>query len=210
MILEFLIGGTSTGIYIKIVVQVNLYQLPQRSSSYYTLRNIMSISKCVFLFTVLCAVTVYARSTATSQNTISDEETPRSGSESYMGDLRYMYRIYQDCSAVDMSSCLKLKLLSAMDRVARNYAEVPIIEGVNFVKTSDAPKEDVKTEAEIEASLPRSLTERDTALNDMIFDKVTSFFESHTLQVNPKLFLQGHCINFKQFFTYTGKASDSI
>lgn len=138
-------------------------------------------SKCVLLaafVTVACA-----RSTATSQNAI-PEETPRSEeSASYMGDLRYMYKVYQECAATDLSSCLKLKLLSSMDRIARAYMQVPIIDGVNFVKNDDA-KEEVKTEAEIEASLPRALSERDAALNNLIFDKVASFFETHTLQVS--------------------------
>ncbi|KAI4461707.1 hypothetical protein MML48_5g00002974 [Holotrichia oblita] len=138
-------------------------------------------SKCVLLavfVTVACA-----RSTATSQNAI-PEETPRSEeSASYMGDLRYMYKVYQECAATDLSSCLKLKLVTAMDRVARNYAEVPIIDGVNFIRSNDVPNEEIKSEAEIEASLPRALTERETTLNNLIFDKIATFFETHTLQV---------------------------
>ncbi|GJQ85501.1 hypothetical protein Trydic_g23089 [Trypoxylus dichotomus] len=138
-------------------------------------------SKCV-LFAIFVTVS-YARSTATSQNAIPDE-TPRSEeSASYMGDLRYIYKVYQECAATDLSSCLKLKLLTTIDRVARNYADVPIIDGVNFVKNGEVPKEEIKTEAEIEASLPRALSEREVTLNNLIVDKVANFFETHTLQV---------------------------
>lgn len=139
------------------------------------------VLKCFVLCLLACSA--LARTTGTTQNTI--HENARSEEGSYLGDLRYVYRVYQECSATDLSSCLKLKLLAAMDRVARTYSEIPLFEGVTFVKDPKAAAEpvEVKTEAEIEASLPRALEDRDDALNGLIANKVSSFFGSHTLQV---------------------------
>lgn len=126
-----------------------------------------------------------ARSTSGNEiNAIPVQEAGRSQESSYFNDFRFMYKVYQECAATDLSSCLKLKLIAAMDRVARAYNEVPLFEGVSFVKqTSAAQEEQVKTEADYEATLPRALAEKEEALNSMIVDKIFKFFESHTLQV---------------------------
>ncbi|XP_044743301.1 uncharacterized protein LOC123305596 [Chrysoperla carnea] len=144
--------------------------------------------KCL-LTACLVATIVSARSTQnTQQNAIPDAvETPRGSSDitSYMGDIRFLYKVYQECSATDLSSCLKLKLVTAIDRVARSYSSVPLFDGVNFVKDpntidTSAP---IKNEAELEASLPRSLADREDTLNGLIFEKIIDFFQSHTLQI---------------------------
>ncbi|XP_076265451.1 osiris 8 [Rhynchophorus ferrugineus] len=127
-----------------------------------------------------------ARSTgSTDQNAINVDETPRADdSYSYMGDLRYMYKVYQQCAGQELFPCLKLKLVGALDRAARSY-NVELVEGVTFVKDPNAQQtnEQPKTEAEIEATLPRSLNEKDEALSGLIFNKVGSFLESHSLQI---------------------------
>ncbi|CAH1375166.1 uncharacterized protein Osi8 [Tenebrio molitor] len=135
--------------------------------------------KCLVLFAAFAAVS--ARSAAPAQNAIPDEA--RAQDASYLGDLRYVYKVYQECAAKDLGPCLKLKLIAAMDRAARNYAELPLFDGISFVQDPKAAPNEVKTEEEYEATLPRALSERDTALNTMIFDKVTHFFDTHTLQV---------------------------
>lgn len=123
-------------------------------------------------------------------NKVDDEEVPEAGRKttSYLGDFRYFFKTYQDCASSDLSTCLKLKLYSAMDRIARSNGDVKVSDGVSFVKESeDASAEEdvpVKSESEIEASLPRSLDDKEQTLNSMIFDKIVSFFESHTLKVN--------------------------
>ena len=135
--------------------------------------------KCLVLATL---ATAWGRSTAPEQNTI--HETPRAQENTFFGDLRYVYKVYQECAAKDLGPCLKLKLISAIDRVARNYAELPIFDGVAFVKDpKDVTLNEVKTEEEYESTLPRALNEKDTALNSIISDKGANFFDTHTLQV---------------------------
>ncbi|CAH1154270.1 unnamed protein product [Phaedon cochleariae] len=140
------------------------------------------ISKCLVL--ALIAHVTLARTTAgTTQNDV--HETARSDSTSYLSDLKYVYKVYQECAATDTMSCLKLKLVAAMDRAARSYSNVPIFEGVSFVKDPKAvtPEEPIKSEAELEATLPRSLDEKSTALDSIIAEKVSNFIGTHTLQI---------------------------
>ncbi|XP_045474150.1 uncharacterized protein LOC123680349 [Harmonia axyridis] len=137
--------------------------------------------KCVVF--ALVASVVYGRSTTSHQNSIQDDHKARaSDSTSYYGDIRYLYKVYQECSATDFSSCLKLKLVAALDRVARS-ADFTLFDAVTFVKDPAAPAEQPKSEAEIEANLPRSLDEKDSALNNMLTSKVSSFFDTHSVQL---------------------------
>jgi hypothetical protein len=123
-------------------------------------------------------------------NKVEDEEVPEAGrkSSSIVGDLRFFFKTYQDCASSDLSTCLKLKLYTAVDRIARSNGDFKVSDGVSFVKESDDESaediEPVKSESEIEASLPRSLDDKEQTLNSMIFDKITSFFEGHTLKVD--------------------------
>lgn len=131
---------------------------------------------------LLLAGVAAARSTETKANTI-DEQSGRS-SNGIFGELRYVYQMYKDCSGAELSSCLKLRLLTAMDRVARS-AQLNIAEGVTVVKDENTleKEETPKTPQEIEANLPRSLEDKEDALNTMIFDKFLRFFQSHTLKL---------------------------
>jgi hypothetical protein len=140
--------------------------------------------RCVYL-ALLLAATASARSTETNakSNTI-DDQSGRS-SNGIFGDLRYVYQMYKECSGAEMSSCLKLRLLTAMDRVARSTS-LNIVDGITVVKddtTQDKSEEVPKTPQEIESSLPRALEDKEDALNTMIFDKVVRFFQSHTLKL---------------------------
>ncbi|KAL3268023.1 hypothetical protein HHI36_007156 [Cryptolaemus montrouzieri] len=138
--------------------------------------------KCVFLAFAVTAVA--ARSTTGHQNSITQEEhkARSEDSHSYYGDIRYLYKVYQECSATDFSSCLKLKLVAALDRVAKS-TDFTIFDGVTFVKDESVPSSQPKSEVEIEATLPRSLEEKDSALNTMLTDRVSNFFNTHSVQV---------------------------
>lgn len=119
-------------------------------------------------------------------NKVDEEETqPRKGSSSYLGDLKYLYKTYQDCAASDLSTCLKLRLYTIIDRVARSNSDFNVYEGVTFIKDGEQEEETVpKSEVEIEASLPRSLDDKDQSLNTLIMDRIMSYFGSHTLKVS--------------------------
>lgn len=124
--------------------------------------------------------------------TESIDETPKSAStgDSIWSDVEFVYRTYQDCSSGDYSVCLKLKLVSALDGAARSMKNVEIMEGIQFVgldkETQRARAKVAKSEDEILASLPRSAEGRESMLTSMIWDKLSSFFQSHTVQVKMR------------------------
>lgn len=131
--------------------------------------------------TVAC---VSARSAPNAQNAIPDERRSQDlGLQ--MTDLRFVYRTYQECASTDMSACLKLKLITALDRAARNVADISLYDGVTFVKnpTAEVAASVPATENELKATLPRTMEDRDNMLNELILEKVFNFFKSHTLQV---------------------------
>lgn len=140
-------------------------------------------SKYVVLGLVLHVVV--ARSTGGAQENSLHETARSSEGSSIFGDFKFVYKVYQECAAKDLTSCLKMKLITALDRASRSYNEIPIFEGVRFIKEKDQPiSNTIESEAELEASLPRALEERQDALDDMISNQVSNFFESHTLQVS--------------------------
>ncbi|XP_059610894.1 uncharacterized protein LOC132257867 [Phlebotomus argentipes] len=151
---------------------------------YYTTGPLQPANKCLL---VLCSVTlVLARSAPTSKNSVTMEDKARSlvGS-SVFNDLRYIYRTYQECSTTDLTVCLKIKLLTSLDRASRSVGNVSIGDDIKLVRQDAAAVDETpaKSTEEIEESLPRSLSDKQTALNKMIFSKIVSFFNTHTLQV---------------------------
>lgn len=99
----------------------------------------------------------------------------------YLSDIRAFYKLYEECSATEFSPCLKKKVLLALDRVGRTSKHLAITDGVEFVKDTSAQETTQVNEEELETSLPRAMEERDSALNQMIFDKIIDFFKTHTL-----------------------------
>lgn len=135
--------------------------------------------KLVCSLTFLCVISVTLGHSAHVNKVNDDESQPRKAS-SYLGDIKYLYKTYQDCAASDLSTCLKLKLYTVIDRIARSDSDFKIYEGVTFVKDGEEEPEDSvpKSEIEIEASLPRSLDDKEQTLNSLIMDKIMSYFEA--------------------------------
>lgn len=154
-------------------------------------------SKCVVLGLILHVVV--ARSTGGAQENSLHETARSSEGSSVFGDFKFVFKVYQECATKDLTSCLKMKLITAMDRISRSYNEIPLFEGIRFVKEKNVQiKDEIKSEAELEATLPRSLEDRQDALDDIISNKVSNFFESHTLQVSVQMF---NYWNFTPFST---------
>jgi hypothetical protein len=143
------------------------------------------MKKLLILVVTLSVVSVALGRSSKNSAENDVNETARK-STSYFGDAKFLYRTYQECLASDLSTCLKLKLYGVMDRIARSQNEFKVYDGVAFVKEGDEPEDnsESKTEEEVEESLPRSLEDKDKTLNSLIFDKVLSFFASHTLKVS--------------------------
>ncbi|KAL0105064.1 hypothetical protein PUN28_016596 [Cardiocondyla obscurior] len=138
----------------------------------------------VCLAVLLTAVTARSAETNPTSNSINEQQTARSSSNGIFGELRYVYQVYKECTGAELSPCLKLKLLSAIDRVSRS-AQLNVADGITLVQDESATNESEpeKSLQEIEAGLPRALEDKEDALNGMIFDKIAKFFQSHTLKV---------------------------
>lgn len=146
------------------------------------------LSKCLLLFCILQVS--LARSAGSNSNEIDESSIPSShsrssGISSYMNELKSMYKTYQDCSKDDVSTCLKLKLISSMDNAFRSLENVEILKGVAFEKDQNVEIESAPLQLKkIEETLPRSLEEKESVLNGIILRELVSFLNSHTLKVN--------------------------
>ncbi|KAM0736214.1 hypothetical protein ACS0PU_010175 [Formica fusca] len=138
----------------------------------------------ICLAILVTAVSARSAETNPTSNSINEQQTARSSGIGVFGELRYVYQVYKECAGAELSPCLKLKLLSAMDRISRNV-QLNVADGVTLVHDESAANESEpeKSLQEIEASLPRALEDKDDALNSMIFDKIVKFFQSHTLKL---------------------------
>jgi hypothetical protein len=107
---------------------------------------------------------------------------------SFLGtDFRFLFRIYNDCSQRDMSSCLKMKLVTALDRASKSRSDLKVFEGVTFTRdpatvSDESVHGNPISEAELEASLPRGLQDKEDLLDGLILEKFLAFFKSHVLQ----------------------------
>lgn len=125
------------------------------------------------------------------------QSTPQSSgsSTSFWKDLSLVYRIYQQCTGENMSVCLKVKLLTGLEKAFRTAKTLTLFEGIQFV-SSTADKAQKRfhqpaiSEQDIEAVLPRGIDAKDQVLNSMIMKRLGSFLQDHTLQVGTQLNLQ--------------------
>lgn len=181
---EFSLGVYIRGAYTQIFLRVSRFF---GFVLFFSNEMVRRLAHCSVHLALLLAV-ASARSAETNPTTNSiDGEAGRStGSGNVFGDLRQMYQIYKECADEDLSSCLKVRLLSVMDRVSRSV-QLNVADGVTFVQddpiSANVAEEPPKSLQEIEASLPRSLEDKEDALNTMILDKVVKFFQSHTLKL---------------------------
>lgn len=102
--------------------------------------------------------------------------------------VRGLLKVYDECSKADsFSLCLKKKAVTFMDRLAR-MDKLSILDGVNVVKSTDSPQPIILSEEQLENSLPRSIESKEEALDDMLFNKATTYLSSRTLQITlPQL-----------------------
>ncbi|CAH0597866.1 unnamed protein product [Chrysodeixis includens] len=124
--------------------------------------------KYLLLLTLVAAVS--ARTATTTQNKLE----ARSADDNILGELKFAYETYKDCSGSEISHCLKRKLAKTLSRLT-NAEELTILDGVTLTKDKD-----VKIE-EKEEAIPRGMN--DGSLNNLIFDRIVNFMRTHTLQV---------------------------
>ncbi|KAK2579925.1 hypothetical protein KPH14_007605 [Odynerus spinipes] len=150
------------------------------------MKNIAQSRAFLLCLGLILAASVASSVDANPTSNLVEEDTARSSMNGFFNEMRYVYQVYKECSGqgADVSPCLKLKLLSAMDRASRSV-QLDVADGVTFLREGPAngQEEIPKSVQEIEASLPRALDDKEDALNGMIFDRIVKFFQSHTLKL---------------------------
>ncbi|XP_005176896.2 uncharacterized protein LOC101890637 [Musca domestica] len=107
---------------------------------------------------------------------------------------RTILRIYDECSRTDggFVPCLKKKAISFIDRISF-IDSITIADGVKVVKMPASAGavpyiRPMTSENELESTLSRSGEDRDTKLTNILIERLSNFFNAHTLQVSfPKL-----------------------
>lgn len=115
--------------------------------------------------------------------------------DSDLGNFSLIARVIDKCSDhSDVYSCLKLKAVGLLDR-ALTVDTLPISEYVSITKdpkVKDLTPHVVKTEGELEASLPRDMEKKSAVLDEMLDDRVSRYLDSRTIQLSmPADVLEG-------------------
>lgn len=112
-----------------------------------------------------------------------------SAEDIYNQGTRAMLRVYDECNKAEfgLTACLKKKAITFIDRVAR-LDSLAVNEGFKIVKNENAPELKVTSEHELEKTLPRGLEAREEALTELLVEKVASFVNGRTVQIElPKM-----------------------
>ncbi|XP_038219402.1 uncharacterized protein LOC119837744 [Zerene cesonia] len=124
-----------------------------------------------YLLVLTLAAAVSGRTASTNQNV----DEGRSSDDTILGDFKVAYETYRDCSGSDLSSCLKLKLAKALNRISKSD-EVVLLGGVTITKDKNAVEK-----VDVEEAIPRGLDE--SSLDNLILDKIVGFMQTHTIQI---------------------------
>lgn len=102
---------------------------------------------------------------------------------------RTLLRVYDECNRAESGfvPCLKKKAISFIDRIAPIDA-INVADGIKLVRLETAPRPPAYSENELESSLARSGSERDAKLTNMLIERLSYFFNGHSLQISfPKM-----------------------
>lgn len=144
------------------------------------------------LVACLCLVSVVLARSAPSVNTQAESSARSSlgAGSSLFNDMKYVYNLYQGCASQDLLVCLKVKMLTTMDRVSRSVQDIAVSDNLKIV-TERKDVEEIAaeqpvalTEEAVEQSLPRSLQAQDQVLNSMLLKKFMSMINKYSFQVS--------------------------
>lgn len=119
------------------------------------------------------------------------------------GNLKVFFRVLEKCGEVsDMGSCLKLKAVNLLDRALSIDAPLPVTDYLSIAKDPEVKDDivkkttnNVKSEIELEASLPKNLDEKSSTLDTMLEDRVSRFLRTRTIQFTlPADILEGKSV----------------
>lgn len=160
--------------------QKNL-RIPSRNERIIKTTNKMSIFKKIkfLLVFVLCGSVGQIQVLCASP--VDSEFSPAS---------RAMIKVYDECSQAEFGfvSCLKKKSITFIDRIS-NLDAITVSEGVRIIRLPDAkPTGKSLSENDLESSLPRTIEDRDGKLTTMLFDRLSRYFNGHTIMISfPKM-----------------------
>ncbi len=103
------------------------------------------------------------------------------------GKWKIASKLIEDCMGAEyseMANCFGVKAVAIIDRAARMNT-ISIVPGISFVADTDELQRSgraLMTEEEIENSISTDPNEKSSKLFDLLFDSVTRFLDSHTLQ----------------------------
>lgn len=145
-----------------------------------------TIGRILLLLTVATLSACRTASNIGNINSVQDEKRKHIESN-FITDMRLLYRVYEECSAKEMSSCLKMKIIFAIDRADKSINRLRLTDGISFVRDDSRGDDRQKSlpplsENDLEQILPRSLEDRENTLNDIIIEKIIKFFQTHTIQ----------------------------
>ncbi|XP_018321603.1 DEAD-box ATP-dependent RNA helicase 7-like [Agrilus planipennis] len=98
-------------------------------------------------------------------------------------EVRLAVKVLDECSRSDgFSLCMKKRALTVLDRLGR-MDKFTLFQGLDLVRVDGVRTTDnTISEDQLEKSLPRSADEKETALNTMLMDKLTTLMNSRNLQ----------------------------
>ncbi|KDR19951.1 hypothetical protein L798_05229 [Zootermopsis nevadensis] len=107
------------------------------------------------------------------------------------GNWKLLYRLFVDCAKTqDVSVCLKMKAVTFMDRAVSLKIPLMINDYISLAR-DPAYKEGPQgrsmqplSETQLDESLPKSAEERGERLDELLQEKLNSFLQSRTLQLN--------------------------
>lgn len=154
----------------------------------HTFPRILLKSFTTTMFGKLCFVLAISCSSARTVNLSDSKDNVREAKAytgdskiSFLSDLTQVYRVYEECNAKELTPCLKMKFITAMDRLSRKV-ELPITDYLSLVKEDKAETTNEMDNEVLEATLPRSLEEKEKRLDEIIADKIFNFLASRSFQ----------------------------
>ncbi|KAF4523428.1 hypothetical protein B566_EDAN007900 [Ephemera danica] len=103
-------------------------------------------------------------------------------------NMKFMFNIYSQCAAREggVMPCLKMRAINFFDRVSK-LDNIPLADSVTLVRLPVAGEDRTSralSESELEATLPQDAEQRDSTLSNLLLDRVSRFFSTHTVQVS--------------------------
>ncbi|XP_049809345.1 uncharacterized protein LOC126252492 [Schistocerca nitens] len=145
----------------------------------------------IYVLLAAAVACTQARSVLETNSVDPADEDEGTWSTVLLRDLRMVYKTYRDCETrgKDVTTCLKVKLLTELDRAARSRApNLRLVDGlVTLVRDDSADGADSRplpSEQQLVETLPRSAEDKQQSLDALLVDRASAFLRSRSLQLN--------------------------